>query len=127
MLAMEERRKRGARTYVHKTFGVVLPSELLTFEDAVLHTLLEVGCTLVERQRKYTHENIDEGGLSGIYIRLRDKLARFKGALYVAIGRGADPLRVTAIDTDVDLTDVAGYGIILLMYQNGTFFLPPRT
>jgi hypothetical protein len=81
-----------------------------TYEDAIDWAWLRVRPILIDRQRKYGHENINRSGELGLLVRLNDKLARM-----------GNLLKVSGEDESVEDTaiDIAGYGIIWVMWLNG--------
>lgn len=85
-----------------------------TFETAVDVVLTDIRRTLIDRQRKYGHENINRSGEMGLLVRLNDKLARM-GNLLKSSREDA------AVDESVEDTaiDIAGYGVIWVMWLRG--------
>lgn len=72
---------------------------------------------LVKKQRDYGHQNILQGGLFGVAIRLSDKIERYDNLLKRGDG-SAENESVT--DT---LLDMVGYVVIARMLIEGTFTL----
>lgn len=87
-----------------------------SYEDAVDQVLADVRRTLIDRQRKYGHKNIERSGERGLLVRLNDKLARMENNLD-SDGR---PI-VEATDETIEDTaiDIAGYGVIWIMWIRG--------
>lgn len=98
-----------------------------SWEGAARHVGDEVVELIIQKQRAYGPSNIEATALTGLYIRLRDKLGRFETELKKAVAAGDDPLRVSKLLTPTardNLIDIAGYGLLLLMWMDGTFHLP---
>lgn len=70
--------------------------------------------TVIGKQRDYGHGNILKYGLTGITIRLSDKLERLKNLL----AKELEPTNESVADT---LLDVIGYSLLALMICDGTF------
>jgi hypothetical protein len=90
-----------------------------TYEQAIDWAWEKIRYTLIDRQRKYGHENINRSGELGLLVRLNDKLARMENLLKI---RGTSILlEVCEEDESVEDTaiDIAGYGIIWVMWLRG--------
>lgn len=72
---------------------------------------------LIAKQRDYGHQNILQGGLFGVAIRLSDKIERYANLLNKAEG---NPENEPIIDT---LLDMVGYSVIAHMLMDGSFTL----
>lgn len=70
---------------------------------------------LVAKQHDYGHGNILEFLDVGVAIRMCDKVARIKN-----LKGSTNPVNESLLDSFIDL---AGYSVILLMLENGTFTL----
>jgi len=81
-----------------------------TWRADVMHRLL------VGKQRDYGHENILLFGLTGVAVRVCDKVARLKTLTL----EGYEPTNESLLDT---WRDLVGYSVIGLMLWNGTFKL----
>ncbi len=81
-----------------------------TWRADVMHDLL------VGKQRDYGHENILLFGLTGIAVRMCDKIARLK----TLTSEGHEPTNESLLDT---WRDLVGYSVIGLMLWNNTFKL----
>lgn len=68
--------------------------------------------TVIGKQRDYGHGNILKYGLTGITIRLSDKIERLKNL------QGKDSVNESIADTHLD---IIGYSLIALMLVDGTF------
>lgn len=99
------------------------------FETAVYSHARRVANLVITKHRTYGSGNIDNAGLTGLYVRLGDKLnGRMQQWLRTAILGGEDPLNVRSFvnneEAAKDLIDIPGYGLINLMWLDGTFHLP---
>jgi hypothetical protein len=74
---------------------------------------------LCSKQADYGHENINAFGLTGVAIRIHDKMAR----LHNLMNKGDDPRNETIVDT---WSDLVGYAVIASMLSDDTFNLPLR-
>jgi predicted DNA-binding protein YlxM (UPF0122 family) len=72
---------------------------------------------LVSKQRDYGHQNILQGGLFGVAIRLSDKIERYANLMKKSDG---SPANESIIDT---LLDMVGYCVIAQMLIDGSFIL----
>lgn len=72
---------------------------------------------LVSKQRDYGHQNILQGGLFGVAIRLSDKIERYANLMNKS---GEQPENEPVIDT---LLDMVGYSVIAHMLMDGSFTL----
>lgn len=87
------------------------------FEDNLNGVLDEIREIMISRHEKYGPGNIAScpmGAKTGILVRLHDKMARLVNL--VKNGKGSDVEDESELDT---WTDVAGYGIIGLMWSRG--------
>ena len=96
-----------------------------TFEEAVRKVVEQIADVVISKQKDYGHQNILSWGDVGIKVRLSDKIARLNN-LY----RREQQARIEGTDFSAQnesvvdtFTDVAGYAIIALMLDNGTFTL----
>jgi len=95
---------------------------------AALHILAEDGAydrdamhrLLVSKQHDYGHKNILHFGITGVAVRLCDKIARMNNLL----ARGGDAKNEALTDT---YTDILGYAAIALMLEDGSFELELKT
>lgn len=91
----------------------------MTFNDAAMKKAEEVATTLVKKSQDYGKNNIlgcPVGAEMGIIVRLFDKLNRLSN-LYQ---KGEKPSNESLYDTALD---ICGYGLILMMLQDGSFTL----
>jgi hypothetical protein len=72
---------------------------------------------LARKQHDYGHDNITKFGLTGVKVRLWDKIARYNNL----IARKTDGANESIQDT---LVDIVGYCTIHAMIRNGTFSFP---
>jgi len=79
----------------------------------------EVTTILIKKQRDYGPENIERFGLTGIIIRMHDKIARLENL--ISSGQRANNESVQ--DTFID---IIGYSAIALMWMNNQFLTPLR-
>lgn len=79
----------------------------------------EVTTILIKKQRDYGPENIARFGLTGIIIRMHDKIARLENL--ISSGQRANNESVQ--DTFID---IIGYSAIALMWMNNQFLTPLR-
>ena len=95
--------------YKNVVHGTTVQS--MTFQEAIESIMAEIIQVVVARHRKYGPDNIAITGLDGIAIRIMDKGARLRN-----LSCNTDILDESIEDI---LIDLAGYGIIGLMYQRG--------
>lgn len=87
------------------------------FEQALHQAFVDAEELMLRKHHDYGPGNISQapgGPMNGLRVRLWDKLAR----LNHLIDRGVDPKNETVLDT---LRDIANYGIIGVMVQEGTW------
>jgi len=128
----EEQRKEGLRreafsyedflSRVDQAIGPVSAPPVRTFEEVaegIYDELLEL---LVERQAKYGATNIEQQGLYGVLVRIRDdKISRIQRALNGRIEHGRvvlDGIDMTGEEGDTledAYKDLANYAVISLM------------
>jgi len=92
----------------------------MTFNQSAKQKAGEVAVTLAKKQKDYGKNNIlgcPVGAEMGIIVRLFDKLNRLSN-LYQ---KGEKPSNESLYDT---VLDICGYGLILMMLQDGSFQLP---
>jgi len=86
----------------------------LSFEKACEETALQVARVVIAKQYDYGHDNILAFKEQGLVVRLWDKVNRLKNLVW----KDTKPKNESITDT---FTDIAGYAIIGLMLDNGTF------
>jgi len=86
----------------------------MTFEEACRETAQEVVELIIQKHKDYGPDNILVFQEQGLIVRLWDKIGRLKHLLWT----NSDPNYDSVVDS---FTDIAGYGIIGLMLQKGTF------
>ena len=77
-----------------------------TFEELVAEIFNDIGAMLSKKHHDYGDHNLDEFGLIGITVRLRDKTARLKSLIMEK--KEGEVSDETINDT---LMDIAGYAI----------------
>jgi hypothetical protein len=88
------------------------PSEL-TIPEKIDQILLP---TIAKKQHDYGHENIIWGGTDGVILRMHDKIARIENLQRREVSAHNESLADSWLD-------IAGYAVIGLMLENGTFNL----
>lgn len=76
--------------------------------------------TVINKQKDYGHNNIAMFAITGLVIRIHDKIARAENILQKENMENAVPGE-SLYDT---FLDIIGYSIIALMWLEGTFMLP---
>ena len=89
-------------------------TELQCFEDACRKVALGIAELVIRKQRDYGHDNINAFGEFGILVRTNDKVARLRNL------HGKEGVTEPRIDA---WRDIAGYALIALMLDEGTFNL----
>lgn len=79
--------------------------------------MVEIISTVINKQKDYGHHNIAMFGITGLVIRLHDKIARAENLLSKERMENAVPGE-SLYDT---FTDIIGYSIIAIMWLNNTF------
>ena len=87
------------------------------FDATYLLTSSEILNTVIKKQRDYGHKNIAKFGITGLVIRVHDKVARVENLMKKEKYVNA-VLDETMLDT---LMDIIGYSIIAYMWLNNTF------
>jgi len=107
------------------------PAVPVTFEDTVDDVLFEVANLIIDRQRTYGPNNIEQQGIFGIVNRIgNDKLARIRQRLHGSIVNG----EIVLEDIDLgsvnepgiinDLADVIGYAVCGILLLRGEWGRP---
>jgi len=105
----------------HKHLWTLLSSSALDiakqFDITYLLTSSEILNTVINKQKDYGHKNIARFGMTGLVIRVHDKVARIENLMSKEKYHNsvADE---TLLDT---LKDIVGYSIIAFMWLNNTF------
>jgi hypothetical protein len=81
--------------------------------------MLDVLLTVIRKQKDYGHHNIAMFGITGLVIRIHDKIARAENLLTKQNMENAVPGE-SLYDT---FLDIIGYSIIALMWLDNTFML----
>lgn len=76
--------------------------------------------TLIRKQKDYGHHNIAKFGLTGLIVRVHDKIARLENL----IATKKEPGNESILDT---VLDIAGYSAIGIMWGRNEFLLPLET
>jgi hypothetical protein len=82
-------------------------------------TMIDVVMTIIKKQRDYGRKNIEKFAITGLVIRVHDKIARAENLL-TKVDNKNDVENESLFDT---LLDIVGYSIIATMWLNGTFML----
>lgn len=111
----------GFYTQEHKRRWVMLSSNALriakNLDVTYLLTSSEILNTVIKKQRDYGHENISKFGITGLVIRVHDKVARVENLM-----KKENFINAVADETILDtLMDIIGYSIIAYMWLNKTF------
>lgn len=111
----------GVGAYEHKAKWRELSSSVIhiakCFDSTYLMTSSEILNTVISKQRDYGHKNISKFGITGLVIRVHDKVARVENLMKKENYVNA-VLDETMLDT---LMDIIGYSIIAYMWLNNTF------
>ena len=89
-------------------------TELNNFEDACYKVAYDIAELVIRKQRDYGHDNINAFGEFGVLVRTNDKVARLRNL------QGKEGITEPRIDA---WRDIAGYALIALMLDEGTFNL----
>ena len=84
------------------------------FEEACYKVAQEVAGLVIRKQGDYGHDNINAFGEFGLVVRTNDKVARLRNL------QGKEGVTEPRIDA---WRDIAGYALIALMLDEGTFDL----
>lgn len=111
----------GIMTQEHKNRWVLLSSNAIRiakeFDATYLLTSSEILNTVIRKQKDYGHKNISKFGITGLVIRVHDKVARVENLMQKENQANA-VIGETMLDT---LMDIIGYSIIAYMWLNNTF------
>jgi len=111
----------GVMTQEHKNRWALLSTNAIRiakdFDATYLLTSSEILNTVIKKQRDYGHKNIAKFGITGLVIRVHDKVARVENLMKKEKYVNA-VLDETMLDT---LMDIIGYSIIAYMWLNNTF------
>jgi len=111
----------GIRTQEHKNRWVLLSANALriakNLEITYLLTSSEILNTVIKKQKDYGHKNISKFGITGLVIRVHDKVARVENLM-----KKENYTNAVGDETILDtLMDIIGYSIIAYMWLNNTF------
>ena len=111
----------GVKTQDHKHLWSMLSSNALriakTNDATYLLTESEILNTVIKKQRDYGHKNISKFGITGLVIRVHDKVARVENLM-----KKENYANAVGDETILDtLMDIIGYSIIAYMWLNNTF------
>lgn len=107
-------RTEGAEVRVWPAIAYAAISELRHRNQWDTQNMIDL---LIAKQRDYGHQNILQGGLFGVAIRLSDKIERYAN---LTNKTGGSPANEPVIDT---LLDMVGYCVIAQMLIDGSFIL----
>lgn len=93
------------------------PNKPATFEQALARLNAECDRVMIKKQLDYGNLNIAIWGVSGVAVRLTDKVMRLRELIL----SGRLPQNESIRDTAVDIRN---YGLILLMLVDGLWGLP---
>jgi len=85
-----------------------------TFEEACSSTALKIAQLVISKHQDYGASNILAFKERGLVVRLHDKISRLQNLIW----ENNDPVHETIEDT---FMDIAGYALIGLMLNEGTF------
>jgi hypothetical protein len=104
----------------HKYYWIALTQNAIAMSKQHLDInilLTNVVTTIIKKQRDYGHNNIAKFGITGLVIRVHDKVARAENLLLKD-----NYLNAVENESFYDtLTDIVGYSIISFMWLNNTF------
>ena len=89
-----------------------------TFEEAVYQAASDIADVVISKQRDYGHGNILKFGEQGLKVRMSDKMERI-----IHLMENAEDGEVQNESLLDSFTDMAGYAIIDVMLNRGTFTL----
>ena len=93
------------------------PNKPATFEQAMTQLNAECDRVMIKKQRDYGNLNIAIWGVSGVAVRLTDKVMRLRELILSGHLPQNESIRDTAVD-------IRNYGLILLMLIDGLWGLP---
>jgi len=111
----------GLMKHAHKNRWAVLSTNALrlakNLDITYLLTSSEILNTVIKKQRDYGHKNISKFGITGLVIRVHDKVARVENLM-----KKENYINSVSDETMLDtLMDIIGYSIIAYMWLNNTF------
>jgi hypothetical protein len=77
--------------------------------------------TVARKQRDYGPNNVSKFGVSGLVVRIHDKIARLDNLLSSSRNGQNSVKNETVFDT---LLDIVGYSTVSLLWVNGWFLTP---
>ena len=108
--------------YHHFSLWMAIAHNAISAIKNILHKNIdinEVVDTVIKKQKDYGHKNIAMFAITGLVIRIHDKIARAENILTKENMENAVPGE-SLYDTFLDMI---GYSIIALMWLEGTFML----
>jgi hypothetical protein len=93
------------------------PNKSVTFEQAMARLNAECDRVMVKKRRDYGNLNIAIWGVSGVAVRLTDKVMRLRELILSGHLPQNESIRDTAVD-------IRNYGLILLMLIDDLWGLP---
>jgi hypothetical protein len=111
----------GLMKHAHKNRWAILSTNALrlakNLDITYLLTSSEILNTVIKKQRDYGHKNISKFGITGLVIRVHDKVARVENLM-----KKENYINAVSDETMLDtLMDIIGYSIIAYMWLNNTF------
>ena len=109
-----------SRVDSHKQYWAALSMNAIAMAKKIFNQdilLTHVVTTVINKQRDYGHNNIAKFGITGLVIRVHDKVARAENLLMKQDYENAVE-NESLFDT---LMDIVGYSIIAFMWLNETF------
>jgi hypothetical protein len=111
----------GLMKHAHKNRWAILSTNALrlakNLDITYLLTSSEILNTVIKKQRDYGHKNISKFGITGLVIRVHDKVARVENLM-----KKENYINSVSDETMLDtLMDIIGYSIIAYMWLNNTF------
>ena len=111
----------GLMKQAHKNRWAILSTNALriakNLDITYLLTSSEILNTVIKKQRDYGHKNISKFGITGLVIRVHDKVARVENLM-----KKENYTNAVSDETMLDtLMDIIGYSIIAYMWLNNTF------
>ena len=109
--------------YHHKELWVAMSFNAIKAIKSYFNTDIDIQYvidTVIKKQKDYGHNNIAMFAITGLVIRIHDKIARAENIIQKENMENAVPGE-SIYDT---FLDIIGYSIIALMWLEGTFMLP---
>ena len=114
LFGLESSTSQAAGPPVHQSAD---PNKSVTFEQAMARLNAECDRVMVKKQLDYGNLNIAIWGVSGVAVRLTDKVMRLRELILSGHLPQNESIRDTAVD-------IRNYGLILLMLIDDLWGLP---